>query len=316
MAAQDDAALQELYTTRWADAEPRTALQQLVPDDALRALASRRMAETILQAHTADPGRWGFSDRVDLLRLNVGPAEAVFIVGEGLRLMVHLPTAIRGGHKRLLETLEPTLPGLYRSVPESVCVTISFAHGAHDFAALLDKLGAGHEAHVAIAIGKGLNGMTRKGHHPGLVDAVAAESGITLPQPSYVRVSAPAALTSAAEPGIPPQTEKATEGGRYETTLSRVERDSRLRVACLEHHGTRCACCSMDLGEAYGKAGAGLIHVHHLRPASDGERETDPIRDLRPVCPNCHMVIHAGGNLRTVEQVGALYRASRGGIPA
>ena len=39
---------------------------------------------------------------------------------------------------------------------------------------------------------------------------------------------------------------------------------------------------------------AGVIHVHHLIPLSsvDADYEVDPVRDLRPVCPNCHVVLH------------------------
>ena len=44
--------------------------------------------------------------------------------------------------------------------------------------------------------------------------------------------------------------------------------------------------------DAYGVPG--IIEVHHLRPLSDGcERETDPAKDLIPVCPNCHALIHS-----------------------
>ena len=34
--------------------------------------------------------------------------------------------------------------------------------------------------------------------------------------------------------------------------------------------------------------------VHHLTPLSEIEEEyeVDPINDLRPVCPNCHAIIH------------------------
>ena len=40
--------------------------------------------------------------------------------------------------------------------------------------------------------------------------------------------------------------------------------------------------------------GEGFIHVHHLKPlAQIGEQyELDPINDLRPVCPNCHAMLH------------------------
>jgi 5-methylcytosine-specific restriction protein A len=38
----------------------------------------------------------------------------------------------------------------------------------------------------------------------------------------------------------------------------------------------------------------GYIHVHHLKAMSrrGGRYEVDPIKDLRPICPNCHAVIH------------------------
>lgn len=38
----------------------------------------------------------------------------------------------------------------------------------------------------------------------------------------------------------------------------------------------------------------GLIHVHHLKPLGEvGEGYLlDPVADLRPVCPNCHAMLH------------------------
>jgi hypothetical protein len=50
---------------------------------------------------------------------------------------------------------------------------------------------------------------------------------------------------------------------------------------------------SSDSGKSPGFASL-VIHVHHLRPQSSiGKRyRVNPIADLRPVCPNCHMVLH------------------------
>ena len=203
MAKQDDATLQELYAARWADVEPRTALHQIVPNDELRHLASRRVAASILVAHGTAPDKWGMSDRVDLLRLNVGPAEASFIFAGGLRLMLHEPTAARAGHAHLLLTLEPTSKGAYKSVPDSVYVTIPFDEGATDFDYYLARLRGAHAAHLAIAAAKGLNGMIRKGHHPGLVDAIGMAAMIALPQPSYVHVRAPATTSAIDETNAP-----------------------------------------------------------------------------------------------------------------
>jgi 5-methylcytosine-specific restriction protein A len=34
-----------------------------------------------------------------------------------------------------------------------------------------------------------------------------------------------------------------------------------------------------------------------------GEYIVDPVEDLRPVCPNCHAVLHLGGSCRSIENV-------------
>ena len=48
--------------------------------------------------------------------------------------------------------------------------------------------------------------------------------------------------------------------------------------------------CGFDLVSRYGELGDGYIHVHHLKELSSLRRsyQVDPIKDLRPVCPNCH----------------------------
>jgi 5-methylcytosine-specific restriction protein A len=48
-----------------------------------------------------------------------------------------------------------------------------------------------------------------------------------------------------------------------------------------------------------------VIHVHHLRElASIGkEYEVDPILELRPVCPNCHAILHADREVMAIEDL-------------
>ena len=50
----------------------------------------------------------------------------------------------------------------------------------------------------------------------------------------------------------------------------------------------------MDFKSIYGEIGDGFIHVHHLVDLSTiaAEYKVNPIRDLRPVCPNCHAMLH------------------------
>ena len=70
-----------------------------------------------------------------------------------------------------------------------------------------------------------------------------------------------------------------------------VERDPRVRGECLRIHGTKCAICGFDSEAVYGVPG--IIHAHHLHPVWEGIRETDPEKDMIPVCPNCHAMIHS-----------------------
>ena len=83
------------------------------------------------------------------------------------------------------------------------------------------------------------------------------------------------------------------EGAAKTVLVNAYERDPRCRAACLAHYGPACFVCGMAFGDVYGPEFVGRIHVHHLDPVSTlGGREVEPVRDLRPVCPNCHYVIH------------------------
>jgi 5-methylcytosine-specific restriction endonuclease McrA len=85
-----------------------------------------------------------------------------------------------------------------------------------------------------------------------------------------------------------------SEGSVQRILVNRYERDPRARKECIEHYGTKYLLCGFDFVAIYGEAMTGFIHVHHLHPLSADEKdqEVDAIRDLRPVCPNCHAVLH------------------------
>ena len=57
--------------------------------------------------------------------------------------------------------------------------------------------------------------------------------------------------------------------------------------------------------QAYGSIGREYIHVHHLVPLSavGEEYQVDPISDLRPICPNCHAMVHRKQPPYSVEEV-------------
>lgn len=73
-------------------------------------------------------------------------------------------------------------------------------------------------------------------------------------------------------------------------------------------HGTACVACGFNFDEFYGAAYArSYIEVHHLNPlAGHGEREINPVADLRPLCANCHSMAHR--NPKTVLTIEELKR--------
>lgn len=96
-----------------------------------------------------------------------------------------------------------------------------------------------------------------------------------------------------------------TEGAKRQVRVNAYERNAKARAACLHAHGTRCVVCAFDFEARYGELGRGFIHVHHLKPLAltDGAYKLDPVADLRPVCPNCHAMLHRGASVLTVEEL-------------
>ena len=92
-----------------------------------------------------------------------------------------------------------------------------------------------------------------------------------------------------------PESETYIEGSVKKVWVNQYERDPIAREKCLEYHGPKCCICNFDFGKHYGDGMEGFIHVHHIRPLADigKEYQVDPIKDLIPVCPNCHAVIHS-----------------------
>lgn len=84
------------------------------------------------------------------------------------------------------------------------------------------------------------------------------------------------------------------EGTCVEVKVNRFERDPKARSECIKHYKPVCSVCSLDFSVMYGEIGKGFIHVHHVTPISEigVAYKVDPIRDLVPVCPNCHAMLH------------------------
>lgn len=102
-----------------------------------------------------------------------------------------------------------------------------------------------------------------------------------------------------------PSPQGVMEGAKKQVTVNAYERDPTAKPRCLKKWGTACTVCGFDFGVAYGELGAGFIHVHHLRPLHTIGKEyvLDPENDLRPVCPNCHSMLHRRKETLSIEEL-------------
>lgn len=297
------------YRQRWRQIGAEGFLEELCPGSRARIMVCRRVAETIRAANSLNPHSWGLTWHSDGLRLNFGRLEAILWVPGSVGVMVDFLSAPNKTTLKKLESLRRS-SGSYRSAPDSHYVWSDTANAA-DLNRFLAFVREFHAAHLDLASRTDVNGVTAKGHHPGMVDAIGHVAGRALPQPDYVTISRPKDAPVFVTPKLVPATAKPAarsvyeEGALREIVLEAIERDPRARAACIDAYGTQCAVCGMSFKERYGDAASGLIHVHHLKPLrrNSAARETDAIRDLRPVCPNCHAVIHRRRKPYSIKEV-------------
>ena len=95
------------------------------------------------------------------------------------------------------------------------------------------------------------------------------------------------------------------EGASKSISVNTYERSSDARKKCIKHHGLNCSVCDFNFEQAYGAIGENYIHVHHIIPLSEIKKEykLDPIKDLIPVCPNCHAIIHRTRPALSIQQL-------------
>jgi len=103
------------------------------------------------------------------------------------------------------------------------------------------------------------------------------------------------------------------EGAAKTIQVNTYERNQKARQSCLDYYGARCCVCDFDFGKVYGEMFDDFIHVHHLRPVSAiaSSYKLNPIEDLRPVCPNCHAILHKKNPPYTIKQVQRMIKMNK-----
>lgn len=100
------------------------------------------------------------------------------------------------------------------------------------------------------------------------------------------------------------------EGAMKQIRVNVYERNPTARILCIKHYGAKCSICEFNFQKAYGERGIGFIHVHHIRGLAEikASYSVNPVEDLRPVCPNCHAMIHRTNPPAACEEIKALLR--------
>ncbi|MBN3555707.1 HNH endonuclease [Fictibacillus nanhaiensis] len=106
----------------------------------------------------------------------------------------------------------------------------------------------------------------------------------------------------------PEEDAETLEEGQCKTiTVNGYERNPIARKKCMEHYGVQCQVCDLNFETTYGDVGKDFIHVHHIKPLHEIQQGyiVDPVKDLIPICPNCHAMLHRkeNGEYLTIEQL-------------
>lgn len=133
--------------------------------------------------------------------------------------------------------------------------------------------------------------------HPGLSYQSLVNHGLTSKLQMGVRVTDGllAHIRSCFNDTFCAETQSYTEGAASEVTSTSYERNPQARAKCLSKFGYKCQICGFDFEQKYGPLGRHFIHVHHITFISEQggtSHKVNPIKDLIPVCPNCHAMLH------------------------
>jgi 5-methylcytosine-specific restriction protein A len=260
----------------------------LFPDSLIRQQCVQAMADSVTIANNA-PNAWSITLFQEMVRLNVGKIEALTFIRNKVHCVIDsqcIPTALR---QREDVELHIETGGVYPSVPVSAICDFS----ADLAGELFQLLRSSH--HSLIRAASGVRGTSfRAAYSPGVTEFLSSATGRHLQHPTHYIASGHSVISP-----------ELVEGALSQVSRNAYERNPDARRRCIEHYGCRCSVCDFDFERTYGTLGNGFIHVHHLKPLSE-IREAyviDPITDLRPICPNCHAMIHRVAETMTIEEL-------------
>ncbi len=270
---------------------PEDVIKFLISDKEKRQNFLLILSEIITKTDSFGKSKWGVHCRNNTIRLLVGNIIVFAIEKECIWLALDKNLAISFEKElALLESYgswkwdEKDYPA-YKQVPSRNGYYLS---SDSDAWLIIKKLHLEFIKKVTKKY-KRLNKRSQIYHSPELLSYIRNELKQSVPAPVYEEN-----LDGSLFPEEILDNEEYFEGATKKITVNIYERNPEARQKCIECYGTTCFVCGFDFEKKYGEIGKGFIHAHHLKPLSEiGENyKLDPVQDLRPVCPNCHAMLH------------------------
>ena len=287
-------------------------MEKLYPTRRDRILVCHQLLESIDFANRISPGAWSLTMLERGFRLNVGDVEVMTFRSEALsksnEIIVEIRLLLHGDVTDAMltaldenEDIHEIYPYSYKSVPQpqflyrGIIKTASRSIPDESFKELVSALKLVRQLHenfisyaAKTSTGKVRSTSRFRGSH---------SSGLHAYADSFIQNSYSAPDKE--------HTLDLHEGGTTYVETTVYERNPLARKKCIAYYGTHCSVCSFSFAAKYGDNAKDYTHVHHLTPmASIGQEYViDPIKDLRPVCPNCHAVIHLRQPPYSIDEV-------------
>lgn len=105
-------------------------------------------------------------------------------------------------------------------------------------------------------------------------------------------------------PSVTKEDYVAEEGKRYEieSKMLKTKRNRRIVAEAKDRYEAICEACGDNLQIKYDEYGKNYIQFHHREPLSSyPEGKLNSYKDLAPLCPNCHVIIHRTKPIMSVK---------------
>lgn len=272
--------------SRASEEYARRFFEHFYYNKSVRVACARLLADSVLIAHQVSSSCWSLTLFPDKIRLNVGPVEVLVLRSDEIFLII--ADSEDAHFKRRFQSFITSPEVYYPSVriKQRLCY-----FPPEMIAEFYPIIADDHYKFIQIAARRRKRTSWESSFSPGVIHYLNSLLKTSLPMPTYFSESVQDQAL------FPDQvdTEKIyLEGAVSKVLVNSYERNPEARRICIDRYGVNCSVCGFGFEEAYGAVGKDFIHVHHLRPLSEisEKYEVDPIVDLRPVCPNCHAMIH------------------------